>query len=429
METARKEIMPGVSITCLKTDKFKTGYLSVTLLTQLTREHAAENALIPQVLRRGTSRYQDMEKLSCVLDELYGARIEPVVRKKGEIQCIGFNADFVDEAYLPGGAPVLESVIELIGDMLLSPNTRGGLLLPQYVDSEKEKLIERIRSIINDKTAYSVQRLRELMCFGEDYAVSAYGTEEEAQGIGYQKLTKHYRRIIAESPVEIFYCGSADLSRIERAVKSALTAMPRGGQDLDIGTDIRMNAMEDKPRAFTEELDVTQGKLAIGFRVGEGMYDPDPAVLRVLNAVYGGCLTSKLFTNVRERLSLCYFANSMLDRHKGVLIAYSGIEFDKYDEALSEILAQLDAIKNGDLTQSELNSAKSYISTLLRADVDSAAALEDFWLSQNVEGLSYGPEELAALCEDVTKDEVVELAQGIECDAVYFLRGLSEEAE
>ena len=427
METTRKEIAPGVSLTYLHTDKFKTGFMSLTLLTQLTREDAAKNALIPYVLRRGTLKHPDMEALSATLDDLYGARIEPAVRKKGEIQCIGFFADFVDDAYVPGHESIVEKISQLMGELLLSPNTRGGLLLPQYVDSEKEKLIERIRSVINDKTSYSVHRLRELMCFSEDYAVSAIGTEEAANSIGYQKLTKHYRKLLMESPIEIFYCGSAELWRVERAVTESLSTLPRGDINVDIGTDIRLNAIEDEPRIFTEELDVTQGKLAIGFRLGDGMLDPDAAALTVLNAVYGGALTSKLFTHVRERLSLCYFASSSMDRHKGVMFAYSGIEFDKYDEALSEILAQLEAVKDGDITDEELDSAKRYVATHLRASMDSPAALEDFWLSQNIGGLPYGPEELAALCEDVAKGDVVKLAGGIQCDAIYFLRGISDK--
>ena len=95
MEYTRNEIMPGVFLTHLRSDKFKTACMSVTLLTQLTRENAAMNALIPMVLRRGTSRYGDMEQLSRRMDELYGTAIEPVIRRLGEIQCIGFFASYM----------------------------------------------------------------------------------------------------------------------------------------------------------------------------------------------------------------------------------------------------------------------------------------------------------------------------------------------
>ena len=429
MNAVRRELLPGVALTCLQTDKFKTGCLSVSLLTQLCRENAAKNALIPMVLRRGTSRLPDMEAISAELDMLYGARIEPLVRKIGEVQAIGFYADFADDKYVPSGAGQLEGVSALLGEMLLSPHTRGGLLLPAYVDSEREKLLEMIRGKINDKRGYSIFRLLELMCFGEDFAVSSIGGEDEAENIGYQKLTKHYHQVLATSPVEVFYCGSAAPEHVARVLRETLLNMPRGEIDYEIGTDIRMNTLEENAREFTDEMDVTQGKLTIGWRLGECMEDPDVPAIRVFNAVYGGAVTSKLFENVREKLSLCYYAGSMTDVHKGVMVVSSGIEFDKYEEAKAEIFRQLEDVKNGNVTEQELEYAKRFAASTLRTVSDSPGALENFYLSQTLGGWDWSPEELAALCEDVTKEDVVAVAQSTCCDAVYFLRGLSAEEE
>ena len=214
MRQVRDEILPGVFLTCLQTDKFKTGLLSVSLLARLCREEAAQDTLIPNVLRRGTAYHGDMDALAARLDSLYGARIEPYARKLGEIQAVGFWADFVDDAYLPGGGTLLEDVTALLGEILLSPNTRGGLLLPQYVESEKEKLLEDIRARVNDKTAYSRYRLTELMCAAEDYAVDVLGTEDTAESIGYVALTKRYKSLLATAPMEIFYCGTAEPERV-----------------------------------------------------------------------------------------------------------------------------------------------------------------------------------------------------------------------
>lgn len=429
METVRKDILPYVALTCIKTDKFKTNCLSINLLTQLRREDAACNAIIPYVLRRGTTSHPDLEHLSAVLDDLYGATIDPIVRKKGEVQSIGFFADFIDDAYVPDNTNILEQVTTLLGELLLSPNTRGGLFLPAYVESEKAKLLEKIRGRVNDKRGYALYRLNELMCQFEDYAVGALGNEAEAENIGYQKLTKHYRSLLASSPIEIFYCGSADFSRVEAALIKAFSGLPRGEFDLELGTDIRMNALEETVRYYTDELDVTQGKLAVGFRLGSCMEEPDTAAIRVFNAVYGGSLTSKLFTNVRERLSLCYYASSGVDLHKGLLYVSSGIEFDKFDAALSEILAQLDAVRQGDITQEELVSSRKYVTGNLRAVSDHIGLLEDFYFSATLQGLDCTPEELAVLAESVTKEEVVAIANSVECDTVYFMKGLPESEE
>lgn len=427
MEFNRNELMPGVFLSHLRSDKFKTACMSVTLLTQLRRETAAMNAVIPFVLNRGTTRYGDMEQLSRRMDELYGAAVEPVVRRIGEIQCIGFYGSFPEPDYLPGGEALLGDTCALMAQLLLDPATRGGLLLPQYVDSEREKLLDIIRSRMNDKRSYALTRCIEEMCCYEDFAVSRFGSESEAENIHYKKLTRHYRELIQTCPVEIFYCGKTDFKAVSAAMREAFSTMPRGEIDYDIGTDLRMNAVEDHVRFVEEEMDVTQGKLVLGFRLGECMEEPDIPALYVFNAVYGSGATSKLFMNVREKLSLCYYASSAVYLHKGIMLVSSGIEFDKLDAARDEILAQLDSVRRGEITDDELRSAKKSVASDLRAVQDSIGELEGFYLSQALDGLDYGPAELAALAEDVTKEDVQAIAKSIECDLIYFLKGSGEE--
>jgi len=428
LNSSTELIMPNVVLTCLQTDKFKTGSLSINLLTPLSRETASKNALIPMVLTRGTATLPDMAAIAMKLDSLYGTRIQPVIRKKGEIQVIGLYADFADDAYIPEKSGLLEQVSGLMGEMLLMPKTHGGLLLRDYVDSEREKLLEQIRGRINDKRSYSVQRLFELMCAMEDYSTDKLGSETEAENITATELTRHYHTLLATSPLQVFYCGSAEPDRVRTAVKAALASLPRSEEEPDLGTDIRMNSLEEKTRYFEEELQVTQGKLAIGFRLGDCMEDPNAAAIKVFNAVFGGSASSKLFLNVREKLSLCYFASSWVDLHKGILGVSSGIEFDKYDAALGEIISQLEAVKRGDITEAELSAAKSSVASDYRTIEDTPYLLEDFYLNQALIGPDCSPSELAALAEEITVKEVVEIAKGVECDAVYFLRGQKEDA-
>ena len=184
-----------------------------------------------------------------------------------------------------------------------------------------------------------------------------------------------------------------------------------------------MNAVEAAPRFAEEEMDVTQGKLVMGFRLGECMEEPDVPAIRVFNAVFGGGTTSKLFVNVRERLQLCYYASSMADVHKGVLLVSSGIEFDKLDVVRGEILNQLEAIRRGEVSEEELASAKACVASDLRALTDSQGELEGFYLSQILDGLDCGSMEIAELVEEVSLEDVVAVAKSVECDMIYFLRG------
>ena len=387
------------------------------------------NALIPSVLRRGTTRYPDMEALSARIDELYGTAIEPAIRRIGEIQCLGFYASIPEEAFLPGGQNVLHDAAELLGQLLLSPATRGGLLLPQYVDSEREKLLDVIRSRVNNKRGYALSRCVEEMCCCEDFAVSRLGSESSCEAINYKKLTRQYHTLLQESPVEIFYCGRAGKKELTAALRDALITLPRGEINYEIGTDLRMNALEEQPRFTREELDVNQGQLVIDWRLGDSMEDPDQAALYVFNAVFGSGSSSKLFQNVREKLQLCYDVGSLVDLHKGLLLVSAGIDFDKMEAARDEIFAQLEAMGRGEISDEELTAAKAGLASDLRAMCDSQGELEGFTLSQTLDGLDYGPLELAALVEDVSKDAVTRIAQSVDCDQIYFLAGKAEEAD
>lgn len=428
MQLTRTEILPGVWLSHLRSDKFKTACLSLSLLTQLNRENVAMNALIPYVLRRGTRRYPAMDALSARLDELYGTAIEPVVRRIGEIQCVGFYASLPEGEFLPEGQDVLREGAELLGEMLLSPVTRGGLLLPQYVDSEKEKMLETIRSRINEKRGYALFRCLEEMCCYEDFAVGRLGGESECESIHYKKLTRRYHDLLQTSPVELFYCGRAEEQRVAAILRDALSTLPRSEIDYDLGTDVRMNAVEEEPRRVEETLDVTQGKLVIGWRLGACMEEPDIASLYVFNTVFGGGSTSKLFMNVREKLQLCYYAGSLVDTHKGLLLVSSGVEFADEAAAEKEIFAQLEAMRRGEITDEELAAARSGVASDLRALLDSQGELEGFYLAQALDGPDCSPLELAELCETVSREDVAAIARSVECDMIYFLTGNGEEA-
>lgn len=419
--TTVKEILKGVRLTCIPTEKFKTGCLSVNLVTQLTPETASKNALLPKVLRRGTAAHPDLERLSAVLDSLYGARVIPITRKKGELQCVGFLADFIDDAYVPDGTDVLARVADLIGELLITPRTHGGLLLGEYVEGEKANLIDEIRAAMNDKRQYAQDQLAARMCAGERYAVNRLGDADSAGLITPRALTEHYRSLLAGAAVEIIYCGAAEPERVEAALRGALSDLPRGAAADTPVTDIPLTPPTAEPREFIERMDVAQGKLSIGFRMGPCMQNPNYAALMVFNAAYGGAVTSKLFTNVRERLSLCYYASSSVDRHKGIMTVSSGIEFDKYEDARREILAQLQAMRDGDISDYELESAKRSVITGIRSTLDTPFGVEGLYFDFAAARLGISPEALPALAETVTAETLVSIAAGIQTDSFYFL--------
>ena len=258
------------------------------------------------------------------------------------------------------------------------------------------------------------------MCAGEPYSVLRLGDEETAGAITADALYRHGRELMASSRVELIYCGGAEERRVEDAVLSALARLPRGSQTPL--PPVRRAAAPETPRCIIETMDVTQGKLAMGYRCTSDDY---PAVV-LANLIFGGTSNSKLFLNVREKHSLCYYASSSYARSKGILTVSSGVEVTDFERAEEEIERQLHAVQQGDWEDWEQEGALQAIRTSLLSLTDSQGALENFYLGQIASGATETPEELAAELQQVTKERIVAAARTVTPDTVYFLRGKEE---
>lgn len=422
-QITRKELFPGVWLRTIHTNKFKSSHMTVTLLAPLERENAGANALVPYVLRRGSSIHPDMESLSAALDQLYGGAVEPVVRKKGETQCIGLMASFLDDAYTLEGEAILEPAAQLLCELLLSPKTEQGTFDPDYVSGEKENMANRIRSQINDKRTYASHRLTQLMCGEEAFGVDRLGDLESVDRITPATLWERYQTLLKNCAIEIYFCGSAQPERVENAFHKALSSLPVNEERVVPDCDVRLTTSPE-PRVIEEALDVTQGKLALGFRTGGiTCWEEEYPALVMCNAIFGGTAMSKLFMNVREKMSLCYYASSSMEKMKGIMVVSSGIEFDKYQQARDEILHQLDKTRKGEIEDWELEGARRIMVGNYQAALDDQFRLEDFWLGQTVAGLEAGPDEVASSFETVTGEQVAQAAQKLTLDTIYFLKG------
>ena len=421
MEATRIRLAEGVHLTYLPARKFKTSLLSAQFVTPLRRETAGANALLAAVLRRGTVSCPDMGALSAKMDNLYDASIDYTVRKKGENQCVGFVASFIDDRYAPDGERLLEPAAALLGELICDPVTYHGRFVPEYFESEKTNLLEAIRSLINDKRDWADSRLLRALCDGEAYAVPRLGDEETVDKLQALKVYTQYRDLISTAPLEIIYSGSADLERVKQALAAAFATLPR--EEVRVISTAAPHVCRESVQHVEDVLDVTQGKLAMGFRTCIDAWDEDYPALMLLNAVYGGTTTSKLFLNVRERLSLCYYASSGLMKYKDVMLVSSGVEFSKVGQAQDEILAQLQACKDGGFTDDELEWARRSVVSTLMTTLDAQSRLEDYWLGQAAAGLTEAPDELAQRVERTTRAQVQAAAQKLTLDTVYFLKG------
>ena len=417
---SRIELLPGVYLRAVHTDRFKTGCMNINFVRPLTAEEAPMAALLPSVLLRGTRNHPDIRSISAFLDEHYGASVGTLTRKKGEILTTGFFADFPEEALLPPGEKVFSPVVDFLGELLFDPRLKDGAFPPDVFDGEKRNLLDTIDWRLNDKRTYSVYRMIKNMCVGEAYGVPRLGERPETENITPDALWAWYRRTLRCSRIELFYLGARPQDEVAAALRRMLSPLERDVLD-PVGTEVIRTA---GPRRCVEEtLDVLQGKLCIGLRTGITGEDPDYPALMLLNAVYGAGTTSKLFLHVREKLSLCYYASSSIDRFKGLMIISSGIEACNYERAKDEIFRQLDACVQGDISDEELENARRAILSALRASLDSPGRMDEYSLGCALSGHDVSIGTMMERIRSVTKDEVCAAARKLSVDTIYFLKG------
>ena len=415
----RVEIRPNVFFEGERTEKFKTACFSLSLIRPLCRQEAAKNALLPAVLLRGTEKHPDISSISAFLDEMYGASVGALVRKNGEVQTTGFYAGFLEDRF-GAGEPVLRSMVAFLRELLPEPKLEEGCFPRECVEGEKLNLQNTIESALNDKRYYASQKMLALLCGDDGYGVSRLGTVEEVGAITPRDLFDHYQTILKTSRVEIFYCGSlaqekaADLFRDAFGSLGTETPAAVHREPFRPGLEVRRRE---------EIMDVAQGKLAMGFSTGCRAGDPEFPALMVLNALYGGGMTCKLFETVREKLSLCYSISTVIHGAKGLMTLSSGIDAKDLDRVQGEVQAQLEACCRGEISEAELDAAKQGILASLTTIGDSPSQMEDYALYRTLSGQNMDIEAYEKAISAVTVEDAARTARKIRLEAVYFLRG------
>ncbi len=420
MGLIKKRIADGVNFNYLETDKFKTGFLSVNFIAPLDASTAAKNALIPAILMRGSGKYPDMAEINKRLDYLYASGLSSRNSKRGEMQIFGICASMIDSAYTMGGEDLIGDVVDVVEDILFHPITENGVFDAAYTESEKNNLIDAINAKINNKAIWARTRCIEEMCKNERFGLSETGTVEEVVACTPASVFAQYRYAIETYPVEIFFVGKCDAD----ALAAKLTAMFEGiKRDPAPIPKTQIIRTAEEIRTVTEDMPVNQGKLSIGFRTGVTLSEKEYPAMMLFNEIFGGGVTSKLFMNVREKMSLCYYCSSAPDATKGLIIVSSGIEVKNREIAEKAIFEQLEMIKRGEFSEEEQRSALLSLINGYRELSDSARELETWYLGRLLEGIDNDPDAVVEMLKAVTREQILAAANSVTADTVYFLNG------
>lgn len=418
-----QNIAEGIRFCSVKTDKFKTCRVNISLAMPLDK-NASARAILPFMFSRRCAKYPDYTSLNRVLDELYGAAVSAGVLKRGEAQVISFSMSAIDDRFALDGDKVALECTKLLADMIFDPLTEGESFPEDIIEQEKRLLAEAIENEQNNKRRYAMLRCEQLMFADEAYGINRFGSVEDVKALTPDAVYAAWRDVLEKATVQITMVSSMDPQPIVDLIKEKFSEIER--HPVEIKTQFVSGL--PKPEYISESMPLKQGKLVMGFRTGMRSEDDMMPAMKVAVDIFGGGTYSKLFSVVREKMSLCYYCSAALFNSKGIVMVQSGIEDANEEKAKNEIINQLRLTAEGEFTDEDFSSSIKSLTDSILGNSDTPEEITAWYASQILRNELKAPETYAKEIANVDRAEVVRAAKTIMLDTIFMLKS-SGEAE
>lgn len=418
-----QNIAEGIRFCSVKTDKFKTCRVNISLAMPLDK-NASARAILPFMFSRRCAKYPDYTSLNRVLDELYGAAVSAGVLKRGEAQVISFSMSAIDDRFALDGDKVALECTKLLADMIFDPLTEGESFPEDIIEQEKRLLVEAIENEQNDKRRYAMLRCEQLMFADEAYGVNRFGSVEDVKALTPDVVYAAWRDVLQKATVQITMVSSMDPQPIVDLIREKFSEIER--HPVEIKT-LFVSGLP-KPEYISESMPLKQGKLVMGFRTGMRSEDDMMPAMKVAVDIFGGGTYSKLFSVVREKMSLCYYCSAALFNSKGIVMVQSGIEDTNEEKAKNEIINQLRLTAEGEFTDEDFSSSIKSLTDSILGNSDTPEEITAWYASQILRNELKAPETYAKEIGSIDRAEVVRAAKTIMLDTIFMLKS-SGEAE
>lgn len=410
----------GVNLHVVPSKKYKTITIVAKFKAPLNRETITKRVLLPSILRQGTKRYPTRADLQFKLDDLYGASLSLDGSKVGDHHVISVRMEIANQKYINDESSIIDDAIALLNEVVFNPNTENNAFSAPVVEREKKALQQQISSIIDDKDSFAQMRLVDEMCAGEPYQIHEHGYAEDLAAITPETLYDYHQSLITDDELDLYILGDFDEEALVNTVKKTII---RKKPEAQLSATSGTVKKQDKLKEIIEEQELQQSKLHLGYRTGITYKDDEFASLLIFNSLFGGYPGSKLFINVREKHSLAYYVGSGFDSYNGLLFVSSGIAATDYEKTRSIIDDQVQAMQNGDFTDLEVEEIKNLTASQFLEAMDHAQGLIELLYQNQLGGRTVGLEQLLEEIQEVTKEDIVQTANEVVADTVYFLTG------
>ena len=416
----RIELVKGVNLNIIPSKQFKTTRIFISFIKNIeSKKELAERALLANYLEMCSQNYPTQIDIARKLSQMYGASFGSSVDRRGNYQLINFSIDYIESKYLAGNEDLLSEVIEFLKEIIFNPLRVGENknFDEETFTRQKNNTITYLKSIKEDKQAYAAAKLRKLYFDNEIQQVPSFGESEDVEKLTISDLMDAYQKMLNTDRVEIMISGDVNTDE----VVNKFSVLPFKVRNISRASMSYTQEIKQEIVTQIDEEPLSQSKFDMAFRL--------PVVYRgdlhyaalVFNSLFGGSALSLLFTVVREKMSMAYYANSNFDPFRQLLVVQTGISYTNKDKVQELILEQLERLRKGDfedelLEQNKNNLISSYIS---RLDSQTSALLRA--QSAALTGINVTVEEWLDNLQSVTKNDVMKVAKMVELQATYML--------
>lgn len=413
---SRKIIADGVGYSTIIDPKFKSNKVQVTFVTDLLKETAAENAIAVGVLGSSSRKYKNISEITAKLNSLYGANINISVTKLGDYQKLSISVSSIHNRFALEGEDISGEVLDILLDCIFYPNAANGEFGKEPFDFRKKDLLDTIEAEINNKRSYAILKAHRKAFEGENSGNSPYGDKETANAVTSADAFKAYKRLLSDSQVEIYFVGSEEDCAVEEKMTKAFSTLSRKHQKFNF---INHSPAKADVCRFEEKLDVTQCKMVMALKSD----NKDRYAMKLMNTILGGTPFSKLFLNVREKLSLCYYCSGNYSSLKGAVLIDCGVEQENIEKAQQEILNQIEEMKNGNFSQEDIDNSILSIANSLKGIGDTLSSYINWYYGCFVNNEILTPQQALEKYKAVTKQQIIDAAKSLQLDTVYVMKG------
>ena len=418
----------GIKLHKIDTSKFKTNLIAIFLTTPLTRENVTKDAVLSAILRRGCNKYKTQEEISKKLEEMYGAEFDSGLDKIGKNHVLKFYLESINDDFLPqNDENMLKQSIEILSEIVFNPLVENGGFNEEFVNQEKENVKQIIEAKKDNKAKYALFRCVEEMYKDSPEGLYRFGYVEDLENIDSKNLYEYYNELLKSCKIDIFVSGKIGDSNIEEVIyeNENIKSLEEREAVYNVNKPEEKECAEQE-NTVEESMDVTQGKLVIGYdvQIDENVLNDKKFryIGMVYNAILGGTANSKMFQNVREKASLAYTASSSFSYYTGNIFASAGIEINNYQKAVEIIKQQVEAMKQNDFSDEDIENAKKVIKSNVQTIADEQDTEIIYWLGQVLTGNNVSVDEYIEFIDSVSKDDISSFAQRVNINTIYFLK-------